>query len=199
MQTNRRLFFYFIKFLGLFGLLFYGTEAIIGLSSPDGLYNPFVAKYLNFIDPFRQFLLLAAGAFVSLFGYRTHLSDAFTLSLDGGSGVRMVYSCIGYGVISFWIAFVFANSGTWKKKAAWMLGGALALCTINILRIGLLLIATNKGWPIPLGWDHHTWFNIVAYALIFAMIFFFDKAGKKRVQTKKEREVELDTFPSINV
>jgi exosortase/archaeosortase family protein len=181
---------YIIKFLVLFALLFYGTEAIIGLSAPGGAYNAIVARHLNFIDPFRHFQLLAVKYAVSVLGYQTYFRDAFWLSFVGGRGVRMAYDCIGYGLLSFWIAFVFANTGSWKKKSGWIVGGCLALIAINIVRISLLLIATNKGWPIPLGWDHHTWFNIAAYLLIFVMIFFFDRSGKGK-RHRKNHKTEL--------
>lgn len=185
MKKNKSLLVYLIKFLGVFCVLFYGTEAIIGFSSPGNHYNAFIANHLNFINPFRRVILSAAKSFLSVFGYETRFADAFTLSKTGGRGVRMVYSCIGYGVLSFWIAFVFANNGSWQKKAVWMFGGCVALCAINVLRISLLLVAINKGWPIPLGWDHHTWFNIVTYALIFAMIYFYDYAAKKNHHNKQ--------------
>lgn len=186
--TNKIIFLYLLKFLGAFCILFYGTEAIIGLSSRENCYNPFVANHLNFIDPFRKTLLLSSKTLLALFHYNTYLQDKYTLKLVDGSGIRMVYSCIGYGVISFWLAFVFANKGTFRKKALWMIGGILLLCVINILRISLLVIATNKGWPIPLGWDHHTWFNIAAYILIFCMIYFYDKSGRKEKMTLQGKD-----------
>ncbi len=96
-----------------------------------------------------------------------------------GSAVNLVYSCLGYGVTSFWIAFVFANNGSWKRKWVWMTGGALALWIINVLRIGLVLVANNKNWGVPLGLNHHTWFNMVAYMLIFILIYFYDRSLKQ--------------------
>ncbi len=191
MKKHKTILLYIAKFLGAFCLLFYGTEAVIGLSAPGAHYSPFVARYLDFISPFRAMLLWAAGSLLSLFNYQTVAIDEYTLSFPGGKGIRMVYSCLGYGVISFWIAFVFANKGSWKKKAGWMLAGAGALCAINIIRIGLLLVAINKGWPIPLGWDHHTWFNIVAYALIFGMIWAYDRGNRpegRRINRGEEKE-----------
>jgi exosortase/archaeosortase family protein len=95
----------------------------------------------------------------------------------------MVYSCIGYGVMSFWVAFIFANKGTFKKKFLWISGGILVLWIINVLRVSLLLLAINKNWKIPLGWDHHTWFNIVAYSLIFLMILLYDRSFKRVIKS----------------
>jgi exosortase/archaeosortase family protein len=121
-------------------------------------------------------------------GYSSSFKNDYTLAMDGsGVGVRMVYSCIGYGVMSFWAAFVFANKGSWQKKTGWILGGLTALWIINILRVGLLLLATHKHWPIPFSWDHHTWFNIFAYALIFIMIYFYDRSNKKNSVTAENK------------
>jgi exosortase/archaeosortase family protein len=70
-----------------------------------------------------------------------------------------------------------AYQQSWKRKLIWIILGLLLLYTINQLRIGLFLVAINKGWKMPLGWDHHTWFNIVAYGAILIMLFFLGKAG----------------------
>ena len=37
------------------------------------------------------------------------------LFMKDGTGVNIVFSCVGYGVMSFWGAFVIANQGQWKK------------------------------------------------------------------------------------
>lgn len=107
------------------------------------------------------------------------------MRIVGGGGINVVYSCLGYGVTSFWLAFVFANTGSFKKKIAWMLGGAMVLLIINILRMGLVAMASHEKWKYPLGWDHHTWFNIVAYGMIFLMIYVYDKSGKERTKKGK--------------
>jgi exosortase/archaeosortase family protein len=180
MQPYKPVFLYLLKFLGVFALLFYGTEAVIAFSSPERYYSPFVATYLDFVSPFRMFLLKASQALLLAGGWQTKVKGAYSLAFEGGASVRMVYSCLGYGVLSFWIAFVFANGGGWKTKAAWIAVGCLGLIGINICRIALILLATRNGWKIPFGWDHHTWFNIAAYALIFGMIYGYDRSGKAK-------------------
>jgi exosortase/archaeosortase family protein len=122
--------------------------------------------------------------FLHLFGYEAYQSDHIHLSLVGGNSVQLVYSCLGYGVISFWLAFVFANNGSWKKKAAWMLGGTAALYIINVIRISLTLLSNSRKWHFPFGWDNHTWFNIAAYGAIFLMIWFYDR-NQRRGMAKK--------------
>ena len=113
--------------------------------------------------------------FLALFGYESYQSLPTQLRMVGGGAVNLVYSCLGYGVTSFWLAFVFANTGSWKKKLLWMLGGAAVLYIINVVRIGLVVLATGKHWHFPFGWNNHTWFNIAAYAMIFLMIWVYDR------------------------
>lgn len=168
-------FIYLLKFGGLFGFLYLLTLGIIGLSSPENHYSPFVDHYFNFIRPLRTSLLQAAKFFLSLFGFDAYLRDNYTLALSSGRAVRMVYSCIGYGVMCFWVAFVVANRGSLKKKIGWLLGGLISLWAINVLRVSLLLVALQQYRRVDfLGWDHHTWFTVAAYSLIFLMIYLYD-------------------------
>lgn len=136
-----------------------------------------------------------ANAVLSVLKYETSFEN-HTIALNSGEAVRMVYSCIGYGVMSFWIAFVVANKGNKKKKAAWIAGGLLALWTVNVLRIVFILLGAKKRWAIPFGWDHHTWFNIAAYGLIFGMIYFYDRSFKPALpETGKTVNQNIHAIP----
>lgn len=187
LKQNKDLGLYLLKFGVAFCALYFGTLGIIGLSTPENEYSPFVARYLNFIDPLRDSLLHGAKSFLSLWGIESYINGRFLLQLRDGSAVRMVYSCIGYGVMSFWGAFVLANAGTWRMKALWIFGGMLMLWMINVLRVALLLLANSRQWPIPLGWDHHTWFNIVAYCGIFTLIFFYHKRTRQKGEVRVQQ------------
>ncbi len=184
---NRQVLIYLVKFIGAFCFLYYGTLAIIGLSSPGGYYIGFVDRYLNFIPAFRNSLLTCSEYFLALLGYESYQAKGIQLLLVGGGGVSIVYSCLGYGITSFWLAFIFANTGSWKHKLFWMLGGAAALYIINVLRLSLVALASHKRWAYPFGWDHHTWFNIVAYALIFTMMWLYDRRNKVKVKVEEEK------------
>jgi len=167
---------YILKFLGIFCLLYFGTLAIIGMSAPGGsFHSDFIAKYFDYVSWIKLSLMRAPALILSIFGISTHEEPGFLLRFDGGRGVIIAYSCVGYGVYSFWIAFVAANKGNIIKKIYWIVSGVFALWLINVIRITLFLTAINKGWPMPLGIDHHTWFNIFAYILIFAMIILYDR------------------------
>lgn len=168
---------YIAKFLGAFALLFFGTEALIGITAPGGYYSGFIDKYLNYVDWLRSSLLHATAYILSLFGEHPVLETKNVLRISNLAAVRIVYSCLGYGVMSFWCAFIFANRGSFKKKALWMLGGLLLIWMINVSRLTLLMQSVQFKWRSFLGWNHHTWFNICAYAAIFIMIYFYDRSS----------------------
>ena len=173
----------FIQFILVFGIVFlicyYGALFITGLAIPGGLYSPFVEKYFDLAAWLRTSLITGTKLFVSLFNLETVRTDAYVLRVPGANGIRIVYSCLGFGVMSFWIAYMIATPSEKAKKIAWIFMGLLLIWLLNVARISMVLIAGNRGWKFPLGLDHHTWFNIVAYAVIFIMMFFFEKNIKK--------------------
>lgn len=162
-----------------FCILYYGTTAVIGLAAPGGYYIGFVHDYFDYPALLRKSLLNSSQLFLSAIGYHSNVIDISHLKIENGPGIQLVYSCLGYGLMSFWAAFIFANSGTVKRKITWIITGCLMLWLINVLRISLLLIAFDKHWSIPFNIDHHTLFNVVAYTFIFGMIWFFERQQRK--------------------
>lgn len=179
LQRYRIIIVYSIRFLTLFCFFYFGTQLIIGLSAPGNYYSPFIHKYLDYVSVLRYSLLHASKCVIDFFGYDSTVQYNFYLKIIDGSRVRMVYSCLGIGVFSFWAAFVIANAGTWWHKVKWAIGGIFLIWLINIARITLLIIATNDRWILFTKIDHHTLFNIAAYGAIFLMMYFFDKSQKK--------------------
>ena len=162
---------------------------MIGLAAPGGAYSPFIERYLDYVSWIKVSLISATAWILSLFHIHTHTEPGFVLRIDGGRAIIIAMSCVGYGVYSFWTAFVVANTGRFWKKVAWITGGLFILWFINVTRLTLFLLAMNRGWPMPLGIDHHTWFEIVAYIAIFIFIFLYDRSSGNRVFTRKARQV----------
>jgi exosortase/archaeosortase family protein len=180
-KKNYNAFIVFVvKFLLIFCVLYYGTVAVIGLAAPGGYYSETVDKYFDYVTWARKTLLHGTKFLLSAFGVETYFASEHNLRQVNGRGIFLVYECVGYGVISFWTAFVLASIGTWKRKLAWLAIGVGFLWILNICRLALLLVATNKGWAMPLGWDHHTWFNVIAYVAIFVMMIWFNKEPKSQ-------------------
>ena len=164
---------------------------IIGLAAPGGYYIPFVHQYLDYVSWLKMSLIRATGFILSLYNIPTHLEPGFLIRINGGRGVFIAMDCVGYGVYSFWIAFVVANTGTLLRKIAWTLSGLLILWLINVIRITLFLVAINRGWPMPLGIGHHTWFTIAAYGMIFILIWCYHKTSKNKILNNAKKSSNL--------
>ena len=194
---KKSIYIYLLKFAGIFCLCYFGTLAIIGLAAPGGYYISFIEKYLDYVSWIKLSLIQATGFILSLFSIDTHTEPGFLIRITGGRAVIIAMDCVGYGVYSFWIAFVAANKGKFLRKLLWIVFGVLALWFINVIRITLFLTAINKGWPMPLGIDHHTWFNIFAYLLIFMMIWWHDKSlNPKKAESEKPKASESNSLNS---
>ncbi len=167
-----------LKFLLLFAL-FYGTSLlVIGLSAPGGIYSSIVAQHFNFINGIKNLLIFFSKSILEFAGLHTKKYPGFILSVPGGRGIVIAMSCVGYGVYSFWLAYILANIASLKQKLLWACMGLIALFFINVMRIALYLWAINTQKSMPLGLDHHTWFNIAAYSCILVMIIFFERKTK---------------------
>ena len=175
-------FIFIVKFLVLFLGFHFGCEFFIGITAPGGLYVEFLDKHLNFIAWLRESILFGASQLCSLFGFPAYIDGSYHLrSTETRQGVQMVYSCIGYGIMSFWAGFVLAHSSPWKKKLLWTLLGLIVIWIINCFRVAIILIATVKQWNINRFMDHHDFFNVVAYIFIFILIILFlRKQGLQR-------------------
>lgn len=169
---------YFVKFILVFCVLYYGTIGLIAVTSPGGYYSEFLHKYFDYVSLLRSALLHSSKFFLSILGFKVDIADSQSLKMDSGSGVHIGYDCIGYGVLFFWMAFIFANKVSFKKKIKWIFSGIIIIWIINVLRISLLLLAIEKNWHAFFSINNHTAFNIVAYAAIFTMIYFFDRSEK---------------------
>ena len=165
---------------------------MIGITTPGGYYVPFADTYLDYISGLRHLLLHTSKGLLTMIGFDVYLKDSYTIKMVNGRGVQVVYSCLGYGLLSFWIAFIIANKMSFRMMLKWMMGGLLVIFSLNVFRIALMLISVNKRWPSLLNLDNHTWFNIVAYGAIFCMIYLFDRSQKKVNPTRLNRQTEIE-------
>jgi exosortase/archaeosortase family protein len=171
---------YLLKFIGTFSLLYFGTKAIIGLTVPGGYYSLFVSDYLDYPALLRSSLLHGTRLLVTVFGFSAFIPDANHVKIVNGIGVRIVYACLGYGLLSFWAAFIVANKGSFLKKIKWIIGGCCFIWLINVVRISLVLVAANKQWKLPVTLEQHTLYSIIVYAFIFLMIWLFQRSENVR-------------------
>src|SRR5882762_10983491 len=107
--SRSSLIFWFLFKTLLFYLVFNNFFiAYTGLITPGGRLNSiFLREHADFIGAFRRFLLWGGAQFAELIGYPSSFTD-YTLFVRGGVGVRMIYSCLGFGLMSACAALVLA-------------------------------------------------------------------------------------------
>lgn len=161
-----------LRFLLLFLAFYYFNILFFGLTSPGNHYNAFLANHLNYIQALRSFLLSCCKQLLNLMGF-TAITNQNDLLVAGRGAIRLVYSCLGFGLISFFAAFVIAYPASLKARIAFILGGIVTIEALNILRFILLVLFWNKKAGKIV--DHHTIFNIVLYILIMISLYFWVK------------------------
>lgn len=168
---------YFLKFISLFLLLYAFNGFYIGVTGAGGMfYSPFLNHHLNYVAWMRSSILHGANLLAHTFGTNSFIIPPYTLKILRGPSVMMGYSCIGFGNISFWLAFVVTHSSTTiKKKIKWCMAGVFVIWFVNCLRVTFLLMALKANTNINRFADHHTLYNTIAYTLIAAMVYLFTK------------------------
>lgn len=144
--------------------------AAIAIFAKGGIYWEFGAEHLNYIQWFRSFQLNTADTFLNYLGFETYFKNETTLAFKNGSGIVLVYGCLGIEVISLWCIYIFfSESPSNTRKIKWALAGSVAILVLNIIRIIILLIAFNKKW-LGDDFDHHSFYNFLLYIIIILFI-----------------------------
>ena len=188
---NESPWFFTIRFIVLFTLLYGGFQFFIGIAAPGGtIHSAFMEQYVNLVQYYTNLLVnsvIEAAKLFDISAYPFGLSGIRTL---GKGGVNVGFDCLGIGVISIWLAYVVAHQLRTKSKLLWSIGGVLILYILNVARITLLVASVEFHWTDwkKLGLDHHTLYNIVSYIAMFFMAWIFVVTG---VKAKDEAEIEI--------
>src|ERR1700749_1702083 len=126
-----------VMFLALFAVFYYFNIYFFGITMPGNHYNAFLDENLNYIRLLRHVLLQSSAYIINWFGFTTITND-YQLLVAGNGIIRLVYSCLGLGVMSFFSAFVLAYPKPRKAKLLFLLAGAIGIELLNILRFVLL-------------------------------------------------------------
>ncbi|MBS1773982.1 MAG: archaeosortase/exosortase family protein [Bacteroidetes bacterium] len=170
------------KFSVLFTVSYAFDYAMTGITVPGGYYNEWIDNHFNYVAFLRTLILKSAGFVVHHFGF-DYTIDQYHLRIPNVSTVKMVFSCIGTGILCFWWAFVLSFPQPAKSKARYLLVGTLVIVLLNILRVAGLVMIRSVNSMKHTKIDHHLIFNIVVYVLIFLMIVrIVDKLDKKPLQ-----------------
>ena len=93
---------FFLVFTTLFLIFYFGALFFTGLSVPGGLYSSFINKYFNLAGWLRQSLIFGTKTIVSFFNIETVRTNEYELRIPNANGIKIVYSCLGFGVMSLW-------------------------------------------------------------------------------------------------
>lgn len=171
-------------FLLLYAVFYFGNIMFTGLTVPHGYYSRFLDEHLNYVKLFRNFLLEGAAFVIRLAGHETRIYD-HGIKMEQG-GVKLIYACMGFAILSFWWAMILAFPQTLKNKIIYLLGGTAIIVGLNILRIGAVALVFNSDWGrAHRSVDHHLIFNIICYGVLFYMLYrWFNIPSKEPVETQ---------------
>ena len=172
---------FILKFLLLMGGIYYFNVFYISIIDARGyIYSSYIDQHLNYFSLLRSSILHTANLFDHWYGLNSFVAGATRLKLPNGHGIYVDLVCLGYGVMSFWIAFILAHHTSWQKKLLWSAGGVIFLWFLNCCRVALLLVSITKRWNVNKWMDSHTLFNGVVYAFIAGMIYLYYKQDKPK-------------------
>ncbi len=186
MQTNKPLIRFLIIFIVGYLILNYFVLFWIGLCAPGGFYWEFAAQHLNFIAVYRHFLLWGTGQIAGLFGIR-HLSNDTSLRLVEHGGIKIVYSCLGFGIISILAAFAIAVSyQKIKQRLIFLFSAILLFSLLNMIRLFVVSYYVRQTRDMNI--DHHAIFNWLCYALILIGMYWWINKTSPTKETVNENE-----------
>jgi exosortase/archaeosortase family protein len=177
-RSAHKTFKFIFNFLFLFGILYGFNLVFIGLITPENFYSDFLNKHLNYIYYWRRTDLHIAAYMLRRFDYSVTINET-TLISSPGSGFKLVYSCLGYGLMSAFSAFVMAFKPI-KFKGTLIILGLIIIQAINISRLICIAVYWNQS-AIFLKYNHHDIFNWIVYFLIGSMIYLWITFAKKNL------------------
>ncbi|UKT64379.1 exosortase Y [Pedobacter mucosus] len=182
-QADKRAIKFVVILFVLYILFSQGNLFMNSVMSPDGqFYNAYISANLDYIQGLKTALIVPAVWVIKLFGFYTLHNEMDVMIVDGPY-LRINYSCLGLGVMSFLAAFAIAFPTSWKETLKMLGIGIFVIYILNISRIaGLgILLGSIKSQRNYFHY-HHEIFNIIVYLCIFAMLYFWIKKNTKTIK-----------------
>ena len=165
------------SFVSLYLILFYFNIFYIGITAPGGFYSLFLDLHFNYIRGLRRILLETSAYIIRLWDYELYTTSV-RLHVVGRGGIVLVYSCLGYGIMSVFTAFVISWPGkSILNKAAFLLAGLVLIQSLNVARI-ISLALMGKQFPLYNQLDHHDTFNFIVYCVLLGIGYLWVKTGQ---------------------
>ena len=193
-QANNKALLFVASLFVLYLIFSQGNLFMNSVMSPGGrFYNAYIAEHFNYIQGLKTALIKPATWIIKLFGFYAIHNEQHVMVVNGPY-LRVNYSCLGLGVMSFLAAFVLAFPASWKSTFKMLVIGLITIYVLNILRIAGLgvLLGLFKSQRHNFTY-HHEIFNILVYICIFIMLYIWIKKNtKKGLQVEAENKVEAE-------
>jgi exosortase/archaeosortase family protein len=171
-----------VTFVLIFLALYYFNIGFFSITSPQSIhYNSFIANNFNYIRVLRHLLLLSTSFVLHCAGFAS-VTNEFELLTAGRGGIRLVYSCLGLGLMSFFSAFVLAYPKPIKKKLFFLISGLAVIQLLNVLRMTAVAIFWGSRAQHII--DHHIIFNGIIYIVITIGLYFWVTAEERKNNAK---------------
>jgi exosortase/archaeosortase family protein len=181
--ANKKAIQFIITLFALYIFFSQGNLFMFSVMTPTGrYYNPYIAEHFDYIQGLKTALINPAVWIIKLFGFYAIHNEMDVLIINGPY-LRINYSCLGLGVMSFLTAFVLAYPASWKATFKMLFLGIITIYILNILRIaglGLLfgLFQSQRNYFEY----HHEIFNVIVYIIIFVMLYIWIKKNTTKVR-----------------
>jgi exosortase/archaeosortase family protein len=175
-KANRTAIIFVVKLLVLYLLFSQGNLFMNSVMSEGGkYYNSYIAQNFDYIQGLKYALIKPAVWLIKLVGFYA-IHNEMDVMVVNGPYLRVNYSCLGLGVMSFLAAFIIAFPAKLKSKIRLFIFGMLMIYILNVLRIaGLgILLRIFKSQRSNFTY-HHEIFNIIVYIFIFVVLYFWIK------------------------
>lgn len=179
-EANKKAIKFLVALFILYILFSQGNLFMHSVMTPGSkFYNAYIADHFNYIQGLKTALIVPAVWIIKAFGFYA-IYNEMDVMVVAGPYLRINYSCLGLGVMSFLAAFVLAFPASWKSTLKMLVTGILMIYVLNILRIaGLgILMAIFKSQRNNFTY-HHEIFNIIVYIFVFTLLYFWIKRNNK--------------------
>lgn len=185
-KANKTAIIFVVKLLVFYLLFSQGNLFMNSVMSEGGrFYNETIAQNFDYIQGLKNALIKPAVWIIKLFGYYA-IHNEMDVMVVNGPYLRVNYSCLGLGVMSFLVAFIIAFPAKLKSKINLFIVGMIMIYVLNVLRIaGLgILLRAFKSQRDNFTY-HHEIFNVIVYVIIFILLYFWIKKNTKSIVKPK--------------
>ncbi len=142
------------------------------ISDAGGTFTLPLISGFNPIEALRNSLIAATAFFLQLFGYTSFIAG-WVVGIPQVAAVKVETPCLGINVCLVFIVLIVAYPSAMRGwlQALYLVVGVLIIQIFNIARMVAMVFVIKNRYQLPI--EHHDLFNMVIYAVIFALFYLF--------------------------